>query len=98
MQCPKCRTNIYGNIKKCTVCGYIFNNTIDSAEKEKITNGLLDSANLSDYSKKVNQNMNGLNNNNKYNKSSSNNTVILVFITLLIIILAIIIGIISLIK
>ena len=100
MQCPRCRTNIYGNLDKCTVCGYTLNNPQSSIkEKSTISNGILDPTNINDYSKKLNQNMNGLSNNNKFNNNSTNiKYAIPIIILLVIIIIIFIIGIISIIT
>ena len=94
MQCPKCNTNIYGNIDKCSVCGFsIQNNT--SNDQTNISNGILDPTNYEDYTKKVHNYMNGYNNNNKVNNSNESKLVTLI-IFMFVIIIGVIIAIISL--
>ena len=56
MQCPRCKTNNYGNNSKCTVCGYILTNVVstdNTKEETKISNGILDPKDTFEYGKKL---------------------------------------------
>ncbi len=54
MQCPRCGTNIMGNINKCPACGTILNsNEISNKNQPIISNGLLDQRDLQNYTKNI---------------------------------------------
>lgn len=54
MQCPRCNTNIYGNVDKCRVCGFVFNTPKSTIkETEKPHNGLLDPKDFENYTKNL---------------------------------------------
>ena len=56
MQCPRCKTNIYGNVSKCPACGFIlFQNKDTNPNKgqENIKNGLLNPQDLKNYTENI---------------------------------------------
>ena len=50
----RCNTNIYGNVDKCRVCGFVFNTPKSTIkETEKPHNGLLDPKDFENYTKNL---------------------------------------------
>ncbi len=55
MQCPRCNTNIYSNVKKCPVCNMpLFSDNKEIKKENNYQNGLLDQRDLENYTKNIN--------------------------------------------
>lgn len=88
MQCPKCKSNLYGKVPKCLVCGYeILNNS--KKEENQINNGILNPRDFADYTKKLELNK---------RKNKETNIIIPIMFILIVIIILIILTLIKFIK
>ncbi len=54
MQCPRCNTNVLGNVAKCPVCNMpLLKDNMSDRKENKFQNGLLDQRDLENYTKNI---------------------------------------------